>query len=112
MCLAIPGQIVQLLPDSDLATADVSGVKRNINIGLLESEHVARGDWVLIHVGFAISKVDEAEAKASLELLQTLGQAYTDEIDAFKASAGDEPPPGDPFAEPRPLDPQTPERSG
>ena len=60
MCLAIPGQIVQLLPGTDLATADVSGVKRNINIGLAQPEGIAEGDWVLIHVGFAMSKVDEA----------------------------------------------------
>ena len=53
MCLAIPGQIVQLLPGTDLATADVSGVKRNINIGLLEGQNIVAGDWVLIHVGFA-----------------------------------------------------------
>jgi hydrogenase expression/formation protein HypC len=86
MCLAIPGQIEALVPDSDLATANVSGVKRNVNVGLLETDRLAPGDWVLIHVGFAISKVDEAEAKASLELLQTMGQAYLDEIDAVKQS--------------------------
>jgi hydrogenase expression/formation protein HypC len=87
MCLAIPAQIVRLLPESDLATADVSGVKRNINIGLLEGDGVAPGDWVLIHVGFAISRVDEAEAKASLELLEGLGQAYRDEIAALREHA-------------------------
>ncbi len=84
MCLAIPAQIVQLLPDSDLATADVSGVKRNVNIGLLEGEKIAAGDWVLIHVGFAISKVDEEEARSSLEFLEGLGQAYRDEIEALR----------------------------
>jgi len=90
MCLAIPGQIEKLLPDSDLATADVSGVRRNINVGLLDGDRLAPGDWVLIHVGFAISKVDEAEAKASLELLQTMGQAFLDEIDALKGSGEEE----------------------
>src|SRR5262245_56028452 len=84
MCLAIPAQIVQLLPEPDLATADVSGVKRNVNIALLEGENLAPGDWVLIHVGFAISKVDEAEARASLEFLEGLGQAYRAEIDALR----------------------------
>jgi hydrogenase expression/formation protein HypC len=84
MCLAIPARIVELLPDSDLATADVSGIKRNVNIGLLERESVSVGDWVLIHVGFAISKVDEREARASLEFLEGLGQAYRDEIDALR----------------------------
>lgn len=91
MCLAIPGQIVQLLPDRDLATADVSGIQRNVNIGLLEHDPVVPGDWVLIHVGFAISKVNEAEALASLEFLHDLGQAFDDEIAALQA-ADDEPP--------------------
>ena len=86
MCLAIPGQIVRLLPGTDLATADVSGVKRNVNIGLLDAEQVKPGDWILIHVGFALSKVDEAEAKASLEFLETLGKAYTDEVRALEQS--------------------------
>jgi hydrogenase expression/formation protein HypC len=84
MCLAIPAQIVQLLPESDLATADVSGIKRNVNIALLDRQELAAGDWVLIHVGFAISKVDEREAKASLEFLEGLGQAYRDEMDALR----------------------------
>jgi hydrogenase expression/formation protein HypC len=87
MCLAIPAQIVQLFPESDLATADVSGVKRNVNIGLLEGEHIQAGDWVLIHVGFAISKVDEKEARASLEFLESMGKAYRDEIDALRGLA-------------------------
>jgi hydrogenase expression/formation protein HypC len=68
-------------------------VKRIVNIGLLDTEGVAAGDWVLIHVGFGISKVNEEEARSSLEFLQSLGQAYTDEIDALKDSA-DPPPEG------------------
>jgi hydrogenase expression/formation protein HypC len=94
MCLAIPGQILELIPQTDLATADVSGVRRHVNIGLLEGENVQPGDWVLIHVGFAMSKVDEAEAKASLEFLQTLGRAFTDEVAALRDSAGGGAPPG------------------
>ena len=86
MCLAIPGQIERLIPDTDLATVDVSGVKRNINIGLVSPEGIAPGDWVLIHVGFALSKVDEEEARASLEFLNGLGQAFADEIAAISAS--------------------------
>jgi hydrogenase expression/formation protein HypC len=86
MCLAIPGQIERLIPGSDLATADVSGVKRNINVGLVSHEGIQPGDWVLIHVGFAMSKVDEQEARASLEFLQSLGQAWTDEMDAISES--------------------------
>jgi hydrogenase expression/formation protein HypC len=84
MCLAIPAQIVQLFPESDLAMADVSGIKRNVNIGLLEGQNITAGDWVLIHVGFAISKVDEQEARSSLEFLESLGQVYRDEIDALR----------------------------
>jgi hydrogenase expression/formation protein HypC len=86
MCLAIPGQIERLIPDTDLATAAVSGVKRNINVGLVSHEGIAPGDWVLIHVGFAMSKVDEQEARASLEFLQSLGQVWTDEIAAISES--------------------------
>ena len=92
MCLAIPGQIERLIPNTDLATANVSGVKRNINIGLVSNEGIAPGDWVLIHVGFALSKVDEQEARASLEFLQGLGQAFTDEIAAISGSDGLPPP--------------------
>ena len=88
MCLAIPGQIERLLPGTDLATADVSGVKRNINVGLVRDEGIAPGDWVLIHVGFAMSKVDEKEARASLEFLQTLGQPFSDEMEAIKQETG------------------------
>ena len=94
MCLAIPGQIERLIPDTDLATVDVSGVKRNINIGLVSPEGIAPGDWVLIHVGFALSKVDEQEARASLEFLQGMGQAFTDEIAAIAGEDGF-PPRGD-----------------
>jgi hydrogenase expression/formation protein HypC len=88
MCLAIPGQIVRMAPGTDLATADVSGVQRNINIALLDGEGLAVGDWVLIHVGFAMSKVDEQEARSSLEFLESLGQAWRDEIEALKQSPG------------------------
>ncbi len=84
MCLAIPGKIVQILPGGDLASADVSGVRRQVNIALVQPEGIAEGDWVLIHVGFAISKIDEAEARASLEFLDGLGEAYTEEINALR----------------------------
>jgi hydrogenase expression/formation protein HypC len=85
MCLAIPGEIVELLPGrADLAKVDVAGVRRAVNIGLLDG--VGVGDWVLVHVGFAMSKIDEAEAAATLELLTGLGQAYTDELTALAES--------------------------
>ncbi|MEO8593881.1 MAG: HypC/HybG/HupF family hydrogenase formation chaperone [Candidatus Solibacter sp.] len=90
MCLAIPAQIVRLLPESDLATADVSGVQRTVNVALLSDHNLAVGDWVLIHVGFAISKVDEVEARTSLEFLESMGQAYRDEIDALMQSEAEE----------------------
>ena len=79
MCLGIPGQVVELVDSNDhLARVDVSGVTRVINIGLLEDEHLQPGDWVLIHVGFAMSKIDEEEATLALASLQLMGQAYGD----------------------------------
>lgn len=88
MCLGIPGEVVEILVDKpDLARVDVCGVKRNINIGLLEGEDaVQAGDWILIHVGFALSKIDEAEAQAALEFLEDIGQAYADELEALHSS--------------------------
>ena len=87
MCLGIPGEVIEILADRpDLAKVDVSGVKRAINIGLLSEENVQPGDWVLIHVGFALSKIDEAEAKAALDFLEGIGKAYEDEIAALRDS--------------------------
>ena len=87
MCLGIPGEIVELMDDRpDLAKVDVSGVRRAINIGLLEDEKLEPGDWVLIHVGFALSKIDEDEAKAALDFLEGIGQAYADELTALADS--------------------------
>lgn len=87
MCLGIPGEVVELLPDRpDLARVNVSGVRRAINIGLLENDPPDPGDWVLIHVGFALSKIDEEEAAAVLRYLEELGSAYTDEMDALSQS--------------------------
>ncbi len=87
MCLGIPGEIVELMTDKpDLAKVDVSGVRRAINIGLLTDENLQPGDWILIHVGFALSKIDEAEAKAAMEFLEGIGQAYADELKALADS--------------------------
>ena len=87
MCLGIPGEIVEFMDyRPDLAKVDVSGVKRAINIGLLENEKLEPGDWVLIHVGFALSKIDEEEAKAALDFLEGIGQAYADELAALADS--------------------------
>ena len=85
MCLAIPGQIVQVLP-GDFATVDVLGVRRNINVALLDGVGVSVGDWVLIHVGFAMTRMDEREARETLALLESLGQPLADELDALRAS--------------------------
>lgn len=88
MCLAIPGQVVELVPDTDeqLAVIDVVGVKRKINIGLLDRGALAPGDWVLIHVGFAMSKVDEREAAEALSVLEMMGQAFDEELQAVAES--------------------------
>jgi hydrogenase expression/formation protein HypC len=87
MCLGIPGEIVEILPDQpDLAKVDISGVRRNINIGLITDDDPQPGDWILIHVGFALSKIDEAEAKAAMDFLEGIGQAYADEIEALMES--------------------------
>ena len=89
MCLAIPGQILDLVDeDNHLATVDVAGVRRTINIGLLDAEpgNVVPGDWVLIHVGFAMSKIDEEEAMATRRLLEAMGAEYEQELEELKAS--------------------------
>ncbi len=81
MCLGIPGQIVEMVDDvNQLARVDVSGVKRNVSVALVRSEGIAPGDWVLIHVGFAMSKIDEREAQETLDLLREMGAAYDDEL--------------------------------
>jgi len=92
MCLGIPGEVIELMAEhEDLAMVSVEGVKRAVNIGLLREDSdgpldLGPGDWILIHVGFALSKIDEREAKASLEWLTGVGDAYTDELDALAAS--------------------------
>jgi hydrogenase expression/formation protein HypC len=88
MCLGIPGQIVELMDEHEhLARVDVTGVTRVINIGMLEDESIVPGDFVLIHVGFAMAKIDEQEAQRALEGLQLLGREYEAELAAF-AGAG------------------------
>ncbi len=89
MCLAIPGQIVEIVDeDTHIAMAEVSGVRRNVNVGLLAEgeDAVGVGDWVLIHVGFAMSKIDEQEAQATLKLLEDMGEDYEQELEELKAS--------------------------
>ena len=80
-------QITELLDSHEhLARVEVSGVGRVINIGLLEEDDLGPGDWVLIHVGFAMAKIDEHEAQLALEGLQLMGQAYDDELAAMDGS--------------------------
>jgi hydrogenase expression/formation protein HypC len=89
VCLAIPGQILEVVDESNrLARVDVAGVKRNVNIGLLDADGqgAGPGDWVLIHVGFAISKVDEEEAEATRKLLEGMGADYEQELEELRAS--------------------------
>ena len=84
MCLGIAGQIIELLREPrDVARVNVFGVERMINVGLVANEGLGPGDWILIHVGFAIAKMDEEEAKASMAFLQGMGEAFTNEIAAW-----------------------------
>jgi hydrogenase expression/formation protein HypC len=85
VCLAIPGQIIEVEDTGlHLATVEVAGVRRRVNVGLLDD--VAPGDWVLIHVGFAMSRIDEAEAMATHRLLVEMGAEYEQELEELKAS--------------------------
>jgi hydrogenase expression/formation protein HypC len=89
MCLAIPGQVIEFVDEPNrLARVDVAGVIRTVNVGLLDNDGDAAkpGDWVLIHVGFALSKVDEDEAMATLQLLQGMGADYEQELEELRAS--------------------------
>jgi hydrogenase expression/formation protein HypC len=89
MCLAIPGRIIEMIDVANrLAKVDVAGVRRTVNIGLLDADGtgVVPGDWVLIHVGFALSRVDEEEAAATLALLEGMGRDFELELEELKAS--------------------------
>jgi len=88
MCLAIPAQIVHIAdPEAGLATAEIAGVRRSVSIALCPEAGL--GDWVLIHVGFALQAIDEAEARETLALLERMGQAYEDELRDIEASAAE-----------------------
>jgi hydrogenase expression/formation protein HypC len=87
--LAIPGRILDIVDEANrLARVEVAGVQRVVNIGLLDAadSSAGPGDWVLIHVGFALSKVDEEEAAATLRLIQAMGAEYEQELEELKAS--------------------------
>ena len=91
MCLAIPGLVLEIVDEPNrLASVDVAGVQRTVNVGLLDAEGAGGagpGDWVLIHVGFALSKVDEEEAAATLALLQGMGADFEAELEELRGSA-------------------------
>ena len=77
MCLAIPGQVVEIMDGTNgqIALVNIVGARRRINVGMLEDDDVAEpGDWILIHMGFALSKVDQAEAERAMSGLELLGQ--------------------------------------
>jgi hydrogenase expression/formation protein HypC len=82
MCLAIPGKIVEIIDEENrIAKVEVGGVRRGVNIGMLDGIKI--GDYVLVHVGFAMSKIDEKQAEETLRTLQELG-AYQEEVEQFK----------------------------
>lgn len=93
MCLGIPGQIVKI-DDAmrKLATVDVAGVRRQINIAcIVDDTHPVEaciGDWVLVHVGFAMSRIDEREVEATMKILADLGEAQA-ELEAMRLSLGE-----------------------
>jgi hydrogenase expression/formation protein HypC len=90
MCLGIPGRIVEIVDrDNRIAKVEVSGVRRKVDVGLLWDgpDAVGVGDWVLIHVGFAISKIDEGEARETLEFLESLGAPYRKELAELRTSS-------------------------
>lgn len=87
MCLGIPGQVVEIVDaEQHLAKVDVNGVRRTISVRLLADDNLRVGDWVLVHVGFAMAKIDEYEAALTLDQVQKMGADYLNEIDAFNSS--------------------------
>jgi len=89
VCLGIPGQLVEWVDeDNHIAKAAVSGVRRNVSVALLSDgpDEVGLGDWVLIHVGFAMSRVDEEEARSTLAFLSQLGAPFDEEMADLRSS--------------------------
>lgn len=87
MCLGIPGRIVDFVDDEGhIANVEVSGVRRKVNVDLVRPDGLEVGDWVLLHVGFAISKIDEEEAHRTLAFLEGLGEEYDQELEDLASS--------------------------
>jgi hydrogenase expression/formation protein HypC len=88
MCLGIPGQVVEIVDaENHLAKVDVNGIKRTISVRLLARDGLKSGDWVLVHVGFAMARIDQHEAELTLEAMRHMGQSYTDELSAFVSTS-------------------------
>ena len=86
MCLGIPGRLVEIInEDFQVGTVEVSGVRGAVSLALVRDE-ITVGDWVLVHVGFALARIDEQDAGRTLAWLEGTGQAYNDELQAFEAS--------------------------
>jgi hydrogenase expression/formation protein HypC len=86
MCLAIPAKVVELFPEEqNRALVEVVGVRRHIDTGLLADDPPKTGDWVLIHVGFAMSKISEAQALDQIQTLTMLGEqeAAMQEVEGY-----------------------------
>ncbi|HEX4379413.1 MAG TPA: HypC/HybG/HupF family hydrogenase formation chaperone [Candidatus Acidoferrum sp.] len=95
MCLAIPGKVIEIDSENALqAVVDVVGVRRKVDLGLLQDSPPVPGDWVLIHVGFAMSKISEADAADQMQTLMMLGeaQAAMEEVRGYGLGDDDEPP--------------------
>jgi hydrogenase expression/formation protein HypC len=87
MCLGIPGQVVAMTDvEQYLAKVAVNGVQRVISVRLLADQPLSEGDWVLVHVGFAMAKIDEREAQLTLDQVKKMGSDYVNEIEAFNSS--------------------------
>jgi hydrogenase expression/formation protein HypC len=87
MCLAIPGKVVEVASESTAAIVEVCGVRRRVELGLLEDDLPRPGDWVLIHVGFAMSKISEADAIDQMNTLALLGEteAALEEVRGYES---------------------------
>lgn len=97
MCVGIPAQVVEILAaEKKSAIVEVEGVRREVSIVVVLEDGVKVGDWVLLHVGFAMSIIDEEEAEAQLDFMRLLGSVYDEEVEAFSAEVPINGAPSDP----------------
>ncbi len=86
MCVGIPAQVVEILPaEKKAAIVEVEGVRREVSLVIVLDDGVKVGDWVLLHVGFAMSLIDTEAAEAQLKFLRSIGPLYDDEVESFSA---------------------------